>query len=510
MTESQTLLADYVRTGSEAAFKGLVERYVGLVYSTALRLVGQDTHLAEDVAQAVFTHLAVKAHRLSQDVLLGGWLHRDTCFVAATLLRSERRRRIRETEVWEMNAQPDHSEANLERIAPVLDAAINRLGQEERQAIVLRFFEHSDFRTVGAVLGSTEEAARKRVSRALEKLRLLLQRQGVSLSAAGLATLLTADALTAAPAGLAANLAGSALASAAGTGGITLTFLKLFTMSKLKFAALAALAVAGVAIPWTIQQHSVSRLRTQNFALQQQLQQAQETATEQLALAKAGTDELERLRRDQGELARLRGEVSRLRRELNTPASSSPRSEQASSESVTNASPDWLTGTLNVHLGTGQTVVTGGWSSGSGQRLLVFATPKIEGPNFDQVRIKTMLVSVPETLMGQFGLGALQVEGNASKVSAVIGADDSAAVIKALAQTEGVSLLNEASVSTLSGRQTQIQVMDSGSINNPPSAEEWGPTFDFVPTVSEDKSSLDLKLVSVCNRKWQPKSGRQS
>ena len=110
MTDSRTLLAEYVKDGSEPAFRELVGRYVDLVYSAAVRLVEEDRHLAEDVAQTVFADLARLARSLPKEVMLGGWLHRHTCFVAATLLRSERRRRARERQAVEMNALPDHSE----------------------------------------------------------------------------------------------------------------------------------------------------------------------------------------------------------------------------------------------------------------------------------------------------------------------------------------------------------------------------------------------------------------
>jgi DNA-directed RNA polymerase specialized sigma24 family protein len=83
MTESQKLLAEYVGKGPETAFRELVSRYVDLVYSTALRLVEGDAHRAQDVTQTVFIDLARQASKLSSDSMLGGWLHRDTCFVAA-------------------------------------------------------------------------------------------------------------------------------------------------------------------------------------------------------------------------------------------------------------------------------------------------------------------------------------------------------------------------------------------------------------------------------------------
>src|SRR6267154_3766969 len=112
MTDSQNLLAEYARTGSDAAFRELVTRYVDLVYSTALRLVEGDTHRAEDVAQTVFVDLARMARTLSNEVMLGGWLHRHTCFVAANTMRGERRRQSRERQAAEMNAQEPQAETD--------------------------------------------------------------------------------------------------------------------------------------------------------------------------------------------------------------------------------------------------------------------------------------------------------------------------------------------------------------------------------------------------------------
>src|SRR5580658_4394231 len=162
MTESQTLLVEYVRSGSEAAFRELVARYLDLVYSTAVRLAGGDTHLAEDVAQTVFVDLARLAKGLSGAVKLGGWLHQHTCFVAAKTLRGERRRQSRERQAVEMNSLPDQSEARLSEVAPILDEAINQLGATDRAAVLLRFYERLDFRSVGEALGTNADAAQKR------------------------------------------------------------------------------------------------------------------------------------------------------------------------------------------------------------------------------------------------------------------------------------------------------------------------------------------------------------
>src|ERR1051326_8457923 len=247
MTDSPTLLADYVKNGSDPAFRELVTRYLNLVHSAAIRLVGGDAHLAEDVAQTVFVDLARMAGGLSSEVMLGGWLHRHTCYVAAKTMRAERRRQSRERQAVAMSSLNDHSEANLAQLTPFLDDAINRLGARDRTAIMLRFFEQRDLRSVGQALGSNEDAAQKRVARALEKLRALLKKRGVTLSVAALGAALTAEAVSAAPAGLAATICGVALASAASGGGTAVTLLKLMTLTKLKVGVISALVLAGVA-----------------------------------------------------------------------------------------------------------------------------------------------------------------------------------------------------------------------------------------------------------------------
>src|SRR5258707_6245996 len=174
MSDAQQLLAEYVNGGSEEAFRELVARYIDLVYSAAVRLVNNDTHLAQDVTQTVFADLARLARTLSPKARLGGWLHRHTCFVASHTMRGERRRQIREQQSIEMNSTQDQSGDDLASVAPILDEAINQLGAEDRTAILLRFFEQRDFRSVGEAIGSNEEAARKRVNRALDKLQLFL------------------------------------------------------------------------------------------------------------------------------------------------------------------------------------------------------------------------------------------------------------------------------------------------------------------------------------------------
>ena len=342
MTDGQQLLAQYAESGSETAFRELVTRYVDLVYSAAIRLVNGDTHLAEDVTQTVFADLARMARALSREVRLGGWLHRHTCFVASKTMRGERRRQARERQAAEMNAHEDHSAANLARVAPALDDAINQLGSEDRAAILLRFFEQRDFRSVGEALGSSKEAARKRVDRALDKLESLLKRRGVALSATALGATLATQAVTAAPAGLAISISGAALASAAAGGGTALTFLKIMSMTKLKVGIISAVVVAGISIPLMMQHRSQTRLREANESLRQQaettsrLAAANEELSKRVALANtpAASNNNPSL-----EMLKLRGEVGRLRRET-TEAAVAPKTPGPSPLSGMTTNPE--------------------------------------------------------------------------------------------------------------------------------------------------------------------------
>ncbi|HYG35660.1 MAG TPA: sigma-70 family RNA polymerase sigma factor, partial [Clostridia bacterium] len=313
MTNSHTLLAEYVRNGTESAFRELVARYIDLVYSTALRQVGDDTHLAEDVAQEVFLCLAKKARTLPGNVMLGGWLHQTTRKVASTLMRGEHRRQVREREAVQMHVLQNESSGDLERIAPMIDDAIGQLPDEDRTAVLLRFFEKRDFRSVGEALGSSEDAARMRVNRALEKLEVILKQRGVTISATALGAALAAEAVTAAPTALAATVAGSALAGVAVTSAATLSVFKIMTLSKVQIGVVSAVTIAGLSAALLVQHQSLERLRAENRSLQQQTHDLSATK-DQLAKYQMQQRELEQLRRDQSELLRLRSEVTVLRR----------------------------------------------------------------------------------------------------------------------------------------------------------------------------------------------------
>ena len=336
MTDSQTLLSLYARTGSESAFREIVGRYIDLVYSTAFRLVGGDVQSAQDVAQTVFVALAAKARALPKDVMLGGWLHQHTRFTAAKLMRTERRRQVRERQAAEMNAIEDHNEQNLAQVAPVLDEAIGQLEAEDRTAILLRFFERKDFHSVGDALGSSEDAARKRVTRAVEKLHGLLKSRGVSLSAAALGTLLATETIQAAPAGLAAIVAGTALAGAASGAGFTATLIKLATMTKVQVGVLGAVMLAGATASVVIQHQAQAALQAQDASLRQQAAELaqQQVENERLAaLTQANGSPINTL----DDLMRLRSEVESLRQQTHSLAARLNANHSSRAPQVSNA-----------------------------------------------------------------------------------------------------------------------------------------------------------------------------
>jgi RNA polymerase sigma factor (sigma-70 family) len=310
MTPDSELLRRFATTHSEDAFAELVKRHVNLVYSAALRQVNGDEHFAKDAAQTVFTDLARKAGSLSRRENLTGWLYTSVHFAAAKIARTENRRRDREEKFMRESINETAPEADWEKLRPTLDDAMHELKETDREAILLRYFENWQFAEVGAKLGLNENAARMRVERALEKLRNIFTKRGIT-TATALASVISANAIQIAPANLAATLTTASIATA-GTG--TFTLLKIMTATKLKLA-FSALVVAGAATAFVVQNQAQEKLRAENEALTQQIMQLK-TDNENLSNRLAAAGNSKSLSDEQfNELLKLRGEVGVLRQQ---------------------------------------------------------------------------------------------------------------------------------------------------------------------------------------------------
>lgn len=298
MIEDPELLRRFVEDKSQEAFAEIVRRRVGLVYSVALRQVGGDAHLAQDVTQKVFIDLARKAATLTDRAVLSGWLYRSAQYAASDVVRSERRRRAREQESQTMHettwAPEEH--ADWDKVRPLLDDALGALNEQDRDAVALRFFEGRHFAEIGRRLHLTEEAARKRVDRALDKMATALSRRGVKSTTAALGAVLAGQAAAAAPAGLASTVTTISLAVGSATSAGA-AFFGFTTAGKLSFAGLAA-AVAlttGVAVyQWRAQSGDAANLaRTQRdeSALRARLRAAEDRLAASQSRAQAAEDD---------------------------------------------------------------------------------------------------------------------------------------------------------------------------------------------------------------------------
>ena len=320
------LLQEYAERGSEAAFTEIAARYTNLVYSAALRQTGSPD-LARDVGQSVFIDLARKAEgvskKMAENASLAGWLYRGTRFAALMLRRGELRRQTRERQAMEQltiaETAPDWG-----HVRPLLDEAMAELEETDREALLLRYFKNEDLRAVGTALGVSEDAAQKRVSRAVERLRDVFAKRGVAAGAGGLAAVVSANAVQAAPAGLAATFASGALGGGTAT---TLGIWKIMALTKIKLGMAAIAVVAGVTTAVVIQQQAQARMRAQDELSRQQSEQLAKlkTENEQLGASASNTSgndlaaldkmraEVVGLRARTNALAALRKENSRLR-----------------------------------------------------------------------------------------------------------------------------------------------------------------------------------------------------
>ena len=247
MKDDRELLSRFEAEGSQEAFEEIVRRHLDLVYSVAMRQTAGDEYLAKDVCQQVFVSLARKAASLKERQVVSGWLYRAAKFEACRTVRNEALRRTREREAG-MEYDLDEPEAQIdwEQARPLLDEAIAALSESERDAICLRFYESRRFKEIGESLDVSENTARMRVNRSLDKLRDLLRVKGIKSSAATLAVSLGGQATIAAPVGLAQAVSTSAVA-ATGSGLLINAFGIMNTIKLIGIATASAAAIRTVA-----------------------------------------------------------------------------------------------------------------------------------------------------------------------------------------------------------------------------------------------------------------------
>jgi RNA polymerase sigma factor (sigma-70 family) len=300
------LVQEFARRNSEAAFTELVQRYIPLVYSIALRYT-RHADDAQDVTQAVFIILAQKAAVLRPKIILTGWLYETTRFTAMNFLTSKSRRQNREQEAYMQSTLPD-SRAEWELLEPHLEVAMSRLGANDRTLLVLRFYENKSGPEAAALLGIREDTAHKRVARAIEKLRKFFAQQGVTLSCAAIAGAVSANSVQAAPVALVKTISVVAVAkgAAASTSITTLVkgTLKLVTYAKMKLAisiTASILLACGAATLAISQTNKVDKGMTQIFKFQSK-------PTAKIVQLKSNGDIIAELRIPKGNMISISGD----------------------------------------------------------------------------------------------------------------------------------------------------------------------------------------------------------
>jgi len=271
----QQLLQEFTESHSDSAFAELVARYLDLVYSCALRLV-EDPHTAKDLTQSVFIALAKGAPHLVNHPVLSGWLHSTTRNVAAKWIRSDTRRRAREQEAAATHlSESPPQDVIWDQIANHLDEALGSLSDPDRDSVVLRYFEKKSAVEMASRLGISAEAAQKRVSRAVERLRKYYAQRGIRVAAGGLALAISTNAVNAAPGGLATSIsagvtAAVGIATASTAPFATSTVVKVIAMNAIQKTLIATALTAAVGAGWYESRRAAS-YRQQVITLEQQL-----------------------------------------------------------------------------------------------------------------------------------------------------------------------------------------------------------------------------------------------
>ena len=503
MVEDRELIRRYAAERSETAFAELVRRHLNMVYGAALRQVNGDTHLAQDLAQTVFARLAARAATLQGAASIAGWLYTNTRFAAVKAVRAEARRRAREQAAVSMNEMNSNANTGWNELRPMIDEALSELGETDREAIVLRYFEAYEFSLVGAALGVSENAARMRVDRALEKLRGVLQKRGLATTGAALAGALAESSSASVPAQLAAGITSAALTQAAATpAGSVPSFLKLLAMKKLSLAAVGVLALSTAA---------VLVVRNWPNADPQTGAAAPPTAAAQAApgqpggaappAATAGDPDIF------NKIVQRHDEQVRAREGQDAVAARAAKDKRDADLA------DWMKeepgvkkfgAARHVSMGADETLIMGGWSPHAGQRMLVFITPTMIDPagnkvappldTQSEIQIDAKFVEAPGDIFAKLGLQTLFTEQNSSTEVVRCSDAEFRAYINSIEQSDGADVLSAPRVTTLLGRQAGISVGDTTMIAG--KNQTLGPSLNLLPTLSADGLSVDLTAIA--------------
>ncbi len=429
MTSDLDLLKQFARENSQDAFGEIVRRHVNLVYSAALRQA-RSPQLAEEIAQSVFADLARDARKLKADTILTAWLYAVARRTAVDVVRKESRRQLREQIAVEMNIMNATAD-DWTQIAPLLDDAMAALDETDRTAVLLRYFENKSLREVGDSLKISDDAAQKRVSRAVDQLREFFSKRRLAIGATALVTLISANAVQSAPVGLAA-----ALLSATATATLGMTMLH-----KISIIGMTAAAVA-TGIYAVHLQGQIQSLQQQQASLQGQiaeLERERDDATNQLAGLQ---DENARLRAGQDDLLRLRGEVTRLQNQR------------------------------NVSLGSPQ--------------INTNHTPTI------QIHLKTWFVSIPSEDVPSLGIEWVPGSQQSNGKTGLLLESQFKTLFKALNQASDVNVLSAPQVVSLNGQQAQMRVTKPYSLNG--TNIDLGEVLDLTSYFSTNSSLFTMNL----------------
>jgi RNA polymerase sigma factor (sigma-70 family) len=477
------LITRYASQRAEAAFAEIVRRHIDLVHSAALRQV-RSRELAEEVAQAVFLELARQAHHLPPRTVLAAWLYHVTRRRAIDVVRREAGRRLREQTAQELQAMNATAE-DWTHIEPLLDDAMDALEETDRLAVLLRYFQNKPLHEVGQAMGVTDDAAQKRVRRAVERLREFFAKRGVTVGTSGLVVVISANAVQAAPVGLVLTISTAAAAIAGTTFATSVTTIAMISLKKTLI--MAGLIGGGFLASFVIQQRVNSGLRAELATLRGKM--SNNTNASMTNLQTSAAEETERAHREHRELLRLRGQNALLRSEMRKYAARDGNGNRAvatkEATAVAAENTPLVSAAFVARVPTGQTLISGGWVNEPGKRIFMLSTPA-STPNADNegsIDIPTQLIEVSEATWNQLGWEQLRSDPQ-HEMQGLLDASQTAQLLKTLNEIGEVTVRSSPRITIPNGQEAEIIIGET------PDDLRIG----MLPTQTADKSAFDLSL----------------